>query len=436
MENYILYFCAYFIEAVILWQYCTAIFQPKSSVFTRVISLTIMYGILSVIFVLNLININVALFFFSNFIYIYFMFHSGLFSALFHSALTTTIMVLSELLVSTLFPNIVFNFYESSNYQQIFVINMILSKFIYFFLLFFISHLLAKNKERILPNKREILFILLIPILSIFVTLTLFVICIEIILSASLSRMILVSSFLLLIINIITWIIYSYTQRKNLEFTTLQLQLQKEQDTAEYNKMLLKQNENQQILIHDIRKHLSSISLLNEQGESEKITAYIHQLVNSSDLQSTVRMCDHELLNMILSRYSRQCVEARISFHTDIRSGLVEFMSENDLTSLFCNLLDNSVEAARHYPDGFIDLMVSKRSEGAMTLITLINSCRINPFDKYGKLVSKKGDPLHHGFGLRSIERITKCYGGEMKQYYNAEDYTFHTIILLMRPKK
>lgn len=436
MENYPLYFCAYFMEAIALWQYTTAIFHSKHSLLSRLVLLTSLYGILSFTFSLKILWLNLFLFLFANFIYILSMFHLGLFSSLFHAALISVIMSLSELLASSLYPNLLYNYFDSINFQQAFTINMILSKTLYFFLLFIISHIWSKNKETQLSNRKEILLLIIIPIFSMWITFSLLMICIKVILPAFLNYMVLISTLFLLIINLITWSIYTYTQRKNREFTNLQLQLQKEQDNAEYNKMLLKQNENQQILIHDIRKHLSSICLLNEQGESEKITAYIHQLVNSSDLQSTARMCDHKLLNVILSRYSRQCMEARISFHADVRSGVVDFMSENDLTSLFCNLLDNSVEAARHYPDGFIDLMVSKRSEGAMTLITLINSCRINPFDKYGKLVSKKGDPLHHGFGLRSIERITKCYGGEMKQYYNAEDYTFHTIILLMRPKK
>lgn len=243
--------------------------------------------------------------------------------------------------------------------------------------------------------------------------------------------MVLISTLFLLIINLITWSIYSYTQRKNQEFTALQIQLQKEQDTADYNKMLLKQSENQQILIHDIKKHLNSISLLNEQGQTEKISAYIHQLVNSSDLQTAVRMCDHALLNAILGRYSRLCMEYGINFHTDVRSHVIDFMDENHLTALFCNLLDNSVEAAHKYSGGYIELTASKRGSGAITIITLINSCRVNPFDKYGGLVSPRADSLHHGFGVKSVERIVKCYNGEMKQYYKAEDYTFHTIIML-----
>lgn len=436
MENYPLYFCAHFIEAISLWQYCATLFHSKYSTTIKFAVLAVLYGISSITAVLQILSLNIFLSLLVHFVFIYFMFILNFFAALFHATLITSLMGLSELIMANIVPNGAFDFFDSSYFEQTFIVQMLPSKLLYFFLLYIISHIWTRNKELRQTNSKEIFLLITIPLLSIWIILSLMTICIEVILPTFLNYMVLISTLLLLIINLITWSIYTYTQRKNREFTNLQLQLQKEQDTAEYNKMLLKHNESQKILIHDIKNHLNSISLLNEQGQTEKISAYIHRLLNSSDLQTAARMCDHELLNSILGRYSQQCKDLNINFHADVRTGVVDFMDENHLTALFCNLLDNSVEAARHYPDGFIDLMVSKRSEGAMTLITLVNSCRVDPFDKDGKLVSKKGDPLHHGFGVRSIERITKCYGGEMKQYYNAEDYTFHTIILLMRPKK
>ena len=79
----------------------------------------------------------------------------------------------------------------------------------------------------------------------------------------------------------------------------MQLQLQKEHDSAEYYKMLIAQNENQRILIHDMKKHLQSIALLNEDNENEKIRAYIDQLMQSSDLLEFSKICDHKILNNI-----------------------------------------------------------------------------------------------------------------------------------------
>ena len=95
----------------------------------------------------------------------------------------------------------------------------------------------------------------------------------------------------------------------------MQLLLQKESDSVEYYEMMLSQNENQSILIHDIKKHLQSIKLLNEQKASDKINAYIQQLMESSDLKETVKICD------------------------------------------------NAVESAKNIPDSFIELTVQKKGK-------------------------------------------------------------------------
>ena len=49
---------------------------------------------------------------------------------------------------------------------------------------------------------------------------------------------------------------YGYNQKKSGEFTDLQLQLQKEKDAGKYYHMLAAQDEQQKIMIHDIKNHL------------------------------------------------------------------------------------------------------------------------------------------------------------------------------------
>lgn len=208
--------------------------------------------------------------------------------------------------------------------------------------------------------------------------------------------------------------------------------LQKEADTAEYYEMLLSQYENQNILIHDLKKHLQSIELLNEKGKNEKITAYIQSLMNGSDLKETSRICDDAMLNAILSRYQRQCKEKGIDFHADIRSNAFVHLHQNDLTSLFCNLLDNAVEAAEHIPDSFIELTAQKKENLPFVVLVLINSCRIMPkCDPDGYPISNKPDKTRHGFGIKSIRKVVKQYQGDMQMYYDTDSATFHTIITL-----
>lgn len=143
----------------------------------------------------------------------------------------------------------------------------------------------------------------------------------------------------------------------------------------------------------------------------DKIGKYIQGLMHSSDLKEVSRLCDHEMLNAILARYGRGCLDAHIAFHADIRSGIIDFIADADITSLFCNLLDNAMEAAGHSPDSFIEISVCKREKTPFIIITMINSSKENPFDKPGgKLATTKSNKHKHGFGIKSIQKIVPLY--------------------------
>ncbi|MCM1046551.1 MAG: GHKL domain-containing protein [Candidatus Gastranaerophilales bacterium] len=305
----------------------------------------------------------------------------------------------------------------------------VFSKLIFFAVIYILMHLMQNPKKDTGQPDRSVFLLVFIPLTSIFIMFTFISIGESVSLPSSLGWMVSVGAVFLLTANLLMFEINRYHQKKNMEFTEIQLLLQKESDSAKYYKMLNVQNENQRILIHDIKKHLQSIDLLNEQKEYAKISAYIRQLVLSPDLKESSRLCDHEMLNSILCRYMQQCTDSHITFHADIRSGTTDFIADNDLTALFCNLLDNAIAAASIIPDSFIELHTSKREKTPFIVITVINSCRKNPFLSKGRQLT--ADKTGHGFGLKSIRNVVGKYHGNLQMYYNDDMLTFHTIIAL-----
>lgn len=183
------------------------------------------------------------------------------------------------------------------------------------------------------------------------------------------------SFLVILIVNLAAFGIYHYTETKKAEFLKLQLQLQRESDAAEYNRKLLQQDENQRILVHDIKNHLQSIAELTRQQEYDKVLSYIEHLTKVNHLLSSVRVSDNDLLSSIVCRYKRTCDEKSISLRTDIRSKCIDFLTEDDMTALFCNLLDNAFESAIHVSDSYIELNVSARPNTSFVIISVVNSC-------------------------------------------------------------
>lgn len=432
MEITICYIIIYLLEAFILWQYCSNLFFPRHSKLINYTLLLASYTVLFLISFLEIFWINFIAFFIVNFLLIFISYQTKCNSALFHASIITIVMGFSELVILNIISHFASGFYAERSHFRNLVILTVFSKLIYFFILHFIIYLLGETKEKDIQHDKGSILLTVTPVISVCVMITFFSICLNTKLSLSIDWMISGSSILMLVLNLLIFWIYNYNQKKMQDFTEMQLQLQKEYDSVEYYKMLLKQDENQNILIHDIKKHLQSIALLNEHGEQKKITAYIDRIIHSSDLKNSAHVCDNELLNAILCRYMRSCSEQRISFRTDIRGGSVDFLAEDDLTSLFSNLLDNASEAASKLSQSFIELNVACKANTNFTVLTMINSCRKNPFsEKTGKLITGKQDKLRHGFGMKSIKRIVKKYNGDIQVYYDCENKLFHTIITL-----
>lgn len=432
MTTILCYFFSFLAEAVILWQYTSALFVPRRGAKTRLALLCVFYLALFVVSLFELKWLNASLYLLTGFLFLFAGYRLKWHLAFFHSAVLTAVMAMCELTVYSIIGHFAPHFFtESANSHNI-ILFAVFSKMIFFTIMWILIHFLEGRQEYSQKHDKYALLLVFIPLVSVYVMLIFVAVSDAYTLSSALLFMITLGSVLLLITNLLVFGIHQHNQKKNTEFTEMQLLLQKEANAAEYYGMLLSQNENQSILIHDIKKHLQSIQMLNDKGEHAKITAYIGQLMLSSDLRESARLYSHEMLNAILCRYKRQCDSSQISFHADIRHGTVDFIANNDLTSLFCNLLDNAVEAACGIPEAFLEITTGRREGTPFIVISIVNSCRKNPFaDSRGSLSSHKPDKQGHGFGIKSIRKTVSKYHGDMQMYYNEDSLTFHTIITL-----
>lgn len=434
MLTQICYIIIYILEACILWQYCKNLFLPAHTRQTQILVLSFCYLLLFVGSLPQNFGINFLTFLILNFIYMFLMYEIKCLTAFFHSFLITMIMVLSELVFFCILSYFIPDFYNNQTYFQNVITLTIPSKLLYFSILQYISQYIKKKKTRELSSDKNTLFLNIIPLLSGFIALVLATICMHVHLSFYLNIMITISVLLLLAINVFLVWFHTAIQEKNQKFLEMQILLQKESDTVKYFNTLHKQDVKQKILIHDIRRHLTSIAELNEKKETQKVAAYINQIIQSSDLQTSVRISDNNLLNTILFKVKQQCTESDISLHTDIRAGCLNFLSEYDLTALFSNLLDNAVDATQNIPNSFIELTITPHTNNSI-VITVINSCQKNPFTRNHHLSSTKKDKQNHGYGMKSIDRVVKKYSGSSRFYFNKETYTFHAVIILKKKK-
>lgn len=434
MEVLFCYVIIYLVEAFILWLYCNDLFISKYTVRQTVLCLSALYSMLFCLSMLNIYALNAAAFLLTTFIFIYFLYDTKISTAIFHTGVITIAMGFGEILSLSLFPDFARNFYEARSDTNLLIICIFLNKLIYFFIVYILSHLPITLKNKKTTGNRGSLVLVPIPLVAFFVMFTLYIIYFTADFPVFLNKMMSICSILLLVLNLLTWFFFSYSQKRNQDFIELQLRLLRENDTAEYYKMLSIQNENRNILIHNIRGHLYAIAAIAEQNHQPEILDYINNLIQTASLQTSasLQLCKNDTLNAILCRYKELCKEKDIDLRTDIRDGCIDFMSANDLTALFCNLLDNAVESAAGIQDSFIELHIRRQENTPYIVLSVQNSCAKDPFDAHGRLLSHKRDRARHGLGMKSIRRTIENYEGDMQVYYDGDTGTFHAVVRMV----
>lgn len=100
-------------------------------------------------------------------------------------------------------------------------------------------------------------------------------------------------------------------------------------------------------VIHDIRNHLTAIKQLYMSGDLDKGEHYVsdvHTMLDSLGLQYYTA---NHMLNMILNDKLNKASKYGISADVTCYRLSVDFISDLDITTIFSNLLDNAVRAAK-----------------------------------------------------------------------------------------
>ena len=300
MDERICYFFSFLIEGLVFWNYVSILFVPKYSTKIRFVCLSSGFFILFLSSLHNVFLLNCILYTTVCFLYLIFLYKTSWYYALFHSLLFEVLTGACELPVYSFLSTFLTSASLRAADFHLKLLFAVMSKTLFFAVMSVLLLWLKKRQKPFLQYDKSVFFTILIPFIAQIIVLILIAVCDSTAMTAAQNRLITTSAFFLLIVNLLIFGLNQYNQKKHLEFTEMQLQLQKEHDSAEYYKMLIAQNENQRILIHDMKKHLQSIALLNEDNENEKIRAYIDQLMQSSDLLEFSKICDHKILNNIL----------------------------------------------------------------------------------------------------------------------------------------
>lgn len=164
---------------------------------------------------------------------------------------------------------------------------------------------------------------------------------------------------------------------------------------------------------HDIKNHLM---VLKEMKMQDKAINYMNKI--EKELESSTKLVNTG------NFYIDACMNAKIEIYQDIAfeiNGAVQndlSIDEKDICSLFFNLIDNAVEAAKECENPIVQIKVMSNENSL--LIHVANSCVEEPDFK-----SRKG--YEHGYGVGIIRNIVEKYEGDI--LFSFDENMFHVKI-------
>ena len=225
----------------------------------------------------------------------------------------------------------------------------------------------------------------------------------------------------------IAYVIYERAELNTQKLMELELANQKNEIDMQYLNLIEKKNQSMQVMAHDYKNHFITIASMTD---SVEVKEYINGLLGETSRLDNMGKTQNRLLDVILSKYTAVCEEKDIAFEIDVVTDNLAIMNNNDISSLFNNLLDNAVESAGKSKDKKVLVQITNVMN-SYRKIAVINSCDTPPNTKNGELVTSKENKDAHGFGTKSIKKIVNKYDGELDWEFDENAKVFKFTILI-----
>ena len=198
----------------------------------------------------------------------------------------------------------------------------------------------------------------------------------------------------------------------------------KDQMVRQEYEMVRQLQQEQQSLSHDLKNHLLVMDTLLKEGKYQEARNYIGQLGIPLERLAPSIWTGTSTLDVLLNHTRNRCIQSHITFTVQADAVDLRPMEDQDICSLFANLLDNAYEAAHSMPDGQGWILFKMRKAREMLFLDISNSSPAPPCVKNGALISCKQDGRLHGLGLNRASATAQEYGGQLTYGYEGGVFT------------
>lgn len=161
---------------------------------------------------------------------------------------------------------------------------------------------------------------------------------------------------------------------------------------------------------HDVRHHVIAMRSLLEDKKYNEAAKYLDEYELSMPDFRSVCFCKHYSVNSLLQFYAQQAKNNGIEFDVNVDVPEDISISDNVISVMLGNLLENAVEAARHV-DGERKIIIRSVCKGGSILFRISNTYSdVLRQDEDGVFLSTKHSGT--GIGITSVRDIVNRNGG------------------------
>lgn len=229
-----------------------------------------------------------------------------------------------------------------------------------------------------------------------------------------------VNIVLLLVLDVYFIYLGGYISKSNELEKELQLYHQQNELQYKYYGELEKKYQDSRKVLHDMKNHLIAVEQLYHMQESDAGNTYVKDMHHMLNVLGERFYTNHKMLNIILNDKLSNAKRDGIYSVVEIGEVSLEFMKDIDVTTVFANLLDNAIEAAKrvsehpyiriklNYFNEFVVISIrnSLLAEGVMNAVQKDEEHRSRHRSKVGR---------HMGYGLQNVKKTLEKYNGTMQ---------------------
>ena len=354
------------------------------------------------------------------YILIYLMFcilflRGNIMKKLFASSIATLVLLIvgvcSSSIISTLFNKEVSVVYESQAIERVcaIIVVQVLLVCVYDLILKYRFANLKKNEWRLILSILGISFVSMVCI---------HVFRIDVKVDGIYSVFITAAEFGIIFINIVSFYMTYSLSKSNAETEKLRMLRQQEEYRISYAENIKEQYEEIRRMRHDMKQNLAVISTLHKEHKYDEAKEFTGRVSDNLEKIEMVIDVNNDFINAILN--SKLLIASEHGIRVICASSSnIDGIDDIDLCNLLGNILDNAIEAAKHCPNGYIE--VSIRSDENMVLVIVANTIAGSVMKRNKDLKSTKKNTTRHGYGIKTIRSIAEKYSGTASFYEEGE---------------